>query len=116
MNNIKLFIISLVLCMGITLAESTKPTFGEQNMGKTDRIVRLVVGLGLAGIGSYYAFSEEESWGYIPLGVSAIPLLTSATGICPLYYLFGIDTRSKSQVSMIVSPQKAAGLQYSLLF
>ncbi|MFZ4524783.1 MAG: YgaP family membrane protein [Chlorobium sp.] len=58
----------------------------EQNIGKTDRIIRAVIGLTiiLAGI-------VIPSW-WVAIGL--VPLLTSLTGFCPLYTLLKISTRT----------------------
>lgn len=54
------------------------------NVGKADKIVRIVIGLVVIAIGIYY----KSWWG--ALGI--IPLLTSFCGKCPLYMPFGIST------------------------
>ena len=54
------------------------------NEGGTDRIIRIVVGLGalcLTQVG------PATAWGYIGL----MPLLTGLAGICPLYSILGIS-------------------------
>lgn len=55
------------------------------NAGKADRILRVVVGLGLIG----YGVSTQN---YILAGIGAIPLLTGAIGFCPLYPIFKLNT------------------------
>jgi hypothetical protein len=50
-----------------------------------ERVVRVVVGLGLLAITQV---GPQTAWGY--LGV--VPLLTGAIGNCPVYSLFGIST------------------------
>ncbi len=58
------------------------------NVGKTDRIIRVVVGIGIIGAGAYY-----QSW----LGaIGAVPLVTAALGWCPAYIPFGLSTCKKS--------------------
>jgi len=54
------------------------------NIGTTDRIVRVIIGL-IVIAGGYYLSSW---WGVIGL----LPIFTSATGWCGLYTLFGIST------------------------
>jgi hypothetical protein len=54
------------------------------NMGKTDKILRLFIGLGVIGAGYYF----KSWWGAIGL----IPLFTALVGFCPLYKLVGIST------------------------
>jgi Protein of unknown function (DUF2892) len=64
-----------------------------KNVGPGDRVLRTVIGLGLAGAGIYGLSSGElsDTTSGILLGVSAVPFATAATGYCPLYQLVGID-------------------------
>jgi hypothetical protein len=55
------------------------------NMGKTDRIIRTVLGAAVVIAGIYF----QSWWGAIGL----IPLGTAAIGWCPAYLPFGISTR-----------------------
>ena len=57
----------------------------KRNVGKIDRIVRIVLGLGLLSLAF---FGPQTAWGYIGI----VPLLTAAIGNCPAYSLFGIDS------------------------
>jgi len=54
-------------------------------MGKTDRIIRTVLGAAIIIAGVYF----QSWWGVIGL----IPLGTAAIGWCPAYLPFGISTR-----------------------
>jgi len=79
-----------------TMTESTHGTtiFGLPiNEGPIDRSLRAVVALGLIGTGIYGLSSGNisEPVSYTLLGVSAVPVLTAATGYCPLYSLFGVE-------------------------
>lgn len=56
------------------------------NVGKTDRVVRLLVSVVLIGLGLYFS----SWWGAIGI----IPLFTAAVGWCPLYAPFGLSTCS----------------------
>jgi hypothetical protein len=56
------------------------------NVGKTDRIIRVLIGLVLIGLGFYF----NSGWGAIGI----IPLLTAAIGWCPLYVPFGLSSCS----------------------
>lgn len=56
----------------------------KQNVGTTDRIIRLVIGLVIIGLGIAYG----SWWGALGL----IPLGTAAVGWCALYQPFGIST------------------------
>ncbi len=58
------------------------------NVGKTDRIFRVIAGLVLIGAGFYTAGTV----GWILGIVGLVPLLTGATGYCPAYALFRIDS------------------------
>jgi hypothetical protein len=59
-----------------------------RNIGNTDRIVRIVLGLAIGILGIVF-----KSW----LGLIAIvPLATAAVSTCPLYLPFGISTRKKA--------------------
>jgi Protein of unknown function (DUF2892) len=55
------------------------------NIGRTERVLRGTVGLGLIAI----AFvGPQTPWGYLGL----VPLVTAIVGWCPPYALFGINT------------------------
>ena len=56
----------------------------KRNIGKTDRIIRVVIGLIIIAVGAYF----KSWWGAIGL----LPILTAALGWCPPYALFGIST------------------------
>jgi hypothetical protein len=57
------------------------------NVGKTDRIVRVIIGLAIIWAGFYY----EEWWGVIGI----VPLATAAIGYCPAYTPFKFSTCRK---------------------
>lgn len=61
-----------------------------KNMGKIDRIIRLIVGAGLFSL----LFVVNNNWKYLGI-LGIILLITSAVGVCPLYMPFRIDTRKK---------------------
>jgi len=54
------------------------------NTGKTDRIIRGLIGLIVIAAGVYW----KSWWGAVGL----VPLFTAAIGWCGLYALFGIST------------------------
>jgi len=55
------------------------------NEGGLDRVLRVIVGLGVLSL----AFvGPQTPWAYL----GAIPLLTGLVGFCPLYALLGINT------------------------
>lgn len=57
----------------------------SKNVGSIDRILRIVVGLGLL---SLVFVGPQTPWGWIGI----VPLLTAAISFCPLYTLIGIRT------------------------
>lgn len=57
----------------------------KSNMGGIDRILRVVVGLGLIGWG----IKSGNPWFYI----GAIPLVTALVSWCPAYVPFGLSTK-----------------------
>jgi len=58
------------------------------NVGKDDRIVRTVIGVGFI---SMVFIGPETAWGWFGL----VPLLTAVVGFCPLYTKLGFDTSDK---------------------
>lgn len=54
------------------------------NIGTVDRVVRIVVGLVILGLGVYY----KSWWGLIGL----LPIATAIVRFCPAYLPFGINT------------------------
>jgi hypothetical protein len=61
------------------------------NIGKEDRILRIVSGALLIGVAFYVAGNVGLILGVI----GSIPLLTGLVGYCPVYMLFKIDTCEK---------------------
>lgn len=67
----------------------------KKNIGNTDRLVRLVVGvvgllLGLSGI-------VEGTVKWVAIVVGVLMLLTASVRFCPAYPLLGINTRRKTK-------------------
>jgi len=62
----------------------------KQNMGNTDRIVRVLAAAAIAVL--YFTNTVTGALAYVLLAVGVIFLLTSLVGSCPLYSLFGIST------------------------
>lgn len=56
-----------------------------RNEGTTDRVLRVVLGLGLL---SLVVVGPQTPWGWI----GVIPLVTGLIGSCPLYRLLGLTT------------------------
>ncbi len=60
----------------------------QSNVGKTDKIIRIVVGLVIVAYGIF----AESWWGLIGL----IPIVTALVGFCPLYVPFKINTNKSA--------------------
>jgi hypothetical protein len=65
----------------------------KQNMGKTDRIIRLFLAIVMTGL--FLGKVVTGIIGIILVFLSAVFLLTSFVKFCPLYFPFGINTISK---------------------
>jgi hypothetical protein len=57
------------------------------NVGRTDRVLRIVIGLAVIGLGLMY----QNWWG----AIGAIPLLTGILGWCPAYVPLGFSSCAK---------------------
>ncbi|MGE0077362.1 MAG: DUF2892 domain-containing protein [Bacteroidales bacterium] len=56
----------------------------KKNVGTADKIVRIVIGLGIAAAGIYY----QSWWGLLAI----LPFATALMSCCGLYSLLGINT------------------------
>jgi hypothetical protein len=66
----------------------------EPNIGKTERVVRVVLGLGILSL----AFvGPASAWGYLGLA----PVVTGLVGWCPPYTLLGLDTRTAKEKARV---------------
>jgi uncharacterized membrane protein YccC len=63
------------------------------NMGNTDRIIRVIIAVILAGL--YFSGSVTGMLGLVLVVFSVILAATSLVGSCPLYLPFGISTLRK---------------------
>ncbi|GAA0808491.1 MULTISPECIES: YgaP family membrane protein [Psychrobacter] len=54
------------------------------NIGSTERLLRIIVGVVIIALGIYYG----SWWGVIGL----VPLLTGLSRFCPLYSMLGMNT------------------------
>lgn len=59
----------------------------QRNVGNAERIVRIVIGLGIVGLA---VFGPKNPWAWLGL----VPLLTGLAGWCPAYRLLGLSTQS----------------------
>ena len=63
----------------------------KKTVGSTDKIIRVLLALAIG----YFAYSTSfnEAWIQVTLYVvTAVLLVTTFTGICPLYAIFKINT------------------------
>jgi hypothetical protein len=68
----------------------------ECNIGKTERRIRVGVGLLFLGIASFAILPE---WGLIlGLVLGAIGVATGVVGHCPLWKIFGVNTSDHTHV------------------
>jgi hypothetical protein len=58
----------------------------KSNVGETDKVIRIILSVIIAGIGIYY----HSWWGIIAI----VPLITAFMSFCPVYSLFGMNTCS----------------------
>lgn len=63
----------------------------QANVGRTDKIIRLVAGLAIIAVGVYY----QSWWG----AVGIVPIATALINWCPAYAPFGISTCGKDENS-----------------
>lgn len=56
----------------------------KKNIGTTDKIIRIILGIVIIAIG----INAQSWWGLIGI----IPILTALISWCPLYLPFGIST------------------------
>ena len=59
------------------------------NVGKTDKIIRIILGLVIIALGFIY----ETWWGLVGL----IPLITGLVNWCPIYHACKISTADKEK-------------------
>jgi hypothetical protein len=65
------------------------------NESPTDRIIRIVVGFGLAALAITGAVTAPAL--YLVWAIAAIALVTGIVGFCPLYALIHVGTKRAAQ-------------------
>lgn len=65
----------------------------KKNMGTTDRVLRLIIAV--VFISLYVSGSIIGPVGIVLIALSAVFVLTSFIGVCPLYLPLGISTIAK---------------------
>jgi len=69
----------------------------QKNEGNVDRIIRIIAGILLIGLGVFFQ-SSWGMWAMIVLVVlGLVALIKGITGFCGLYKLLKIDTLKKSK-------------------
>jgi hypothetical protein len=67
----------------------------KKNVGTADRIIRIIIGIILIGLGIYF----QASWGLVAMivlvVVGLIALITGIIGYCGIYALCKISTNKK---------------------
>ncbi|RLD60077.1 MAG: DUF2892 domain-containing protein [Bacteroidetes bacterium] len=59
------------------------------NVGKTDKIIRIVLGIIIGALGYYY----QTWWGLVAI----VPIGTALINFCALYPLVGVNTCAKTE-------------------
>ena len=62
----------------------------EANVGPIDRVVRIVLGIGLAAVA---LAGVAAPWLYVVWVVAALALVTGMVGFCPLYAVLHVSTK-----------------------
>jgi len=62
----------------------------KSNVGKIDRIIRILVGVLLVG-NVFYGLNSPIGW------IGLILIVTGIPGICPVYSLLGLNTKSAGE-------------------
>jgi hypothetical protein len=65
----------------------------KKNMGTADKVIRILVAVVVVVLFLTHVISGTLA--YVLLALSAIFVITSLIGLCPLYLPFGISTRKK---------------------
>ena len=60
----------------------------KSNVGSADRVLRIILGLGLL---SLVFVGPQTAWGWVGI----VPLITGLAGTCPLYTVLGWNSGSK---------------------
>ena len=72
--------------------------FLAKNMGTLDRALRAVVVAPAAAIVAALGLGVSSIGAIVLFGVAGIALVTGASGRCPSYVLFGIDTHGRGEI------------------
>lgn len=67
----------------------------NKNVGSTDKIIRLVIALVLAGL--FYTGTISGTLGIVALVAAVILMVTSLVNFCPLYAMLGFNSAPKAK-------------------
>jgi hypothetical protein len=67
----------------------------KQNMGTTDKVVRIIIAIAIAAL--YFANLISGTVAIVLLVLSGVFILTSLLGFCPLYMPIGLSTLKKKK-------------------
>ncbi|MFN8249655.1 MAG: DUF2892 domain-containing protein [Ferruginibacter sp.] len=67
----------------------------KSNVGKADKMIRLLLAAALLGL--YFGLFSSEKWGIALPILAAVMVLTSFISFCPLYTIFGINTNKNKK-------------------
>jgi hypothetical protein len=73
-----------------TFDSNLKPTIMKKNMGSTDKTIRIIIALVIAGL--YFGNVITGTLGVVLLIFAVVFLLTSLVSFCPLYTIIGVNT------------------------
>jgi len=66
------------------------------NVGSIDRIIRILVGLGLVAAALLTGYAPASAVGIAMIAVGAILVLTALVRFCPIYGIFRLRTAPKA--------------------
>ena len=67
----------------------------KKNIGTIDKVIRILIALVVIGL--YFGHVISGTLAIVLLILSAIFILTSLIGFCPLYFPFKLSTRTKKE-------------------
>jgi hypothetical protein len=73
----------------------------KKNMGNTDKIIRLIIAIGIAIL--YFTGVITGTIGIVLMILAGVFILTSLVSFCPLYTLFGMNTCPRKEIDKKMS-------------
>ncbi len=67
----------------------------KQNVGLTDRIIRMIIAITLGSV--YYMDFVSGTAAIVVVVLAVIGLVTSLIGYCPIYHILGISTAAEKK-------------------